>query len=225
MHFSKRLLTWLILLFWSSILSGQSKDKDRNSQSRFTHEFYSNIYIREGSGQLTSDSNKKSLKESQAQGTLGYGYFLTPILEPIVEAQFYTNLNKIGKFNLSSTDSVFGLGLLFNLLPEQPTGKSKNYKNSIAYNLIPYGGFIIGSRMSSNNLKDENSKTTSSNTTISTKLTFGIRYLLFNEVAINSWVRASYENANQTSSANAEEKGLVSKIVIELKLLSLSVII
>ena len=192
----------------------------------YNHEVNGYLDFTYASGKISSGSTNTALNERSIKGNLGYGYFISPHVEPVVDVTL-NNLSKTtGDYTNAWNNNDWNLGILFNspdraLEKEKPLKAGEESSPISSSRWIPYGGFLVGSRANSQTI----GATTGSERIGLSKLTAGRRYLLYPHIAMNVWVRASYENSTAKATADgSSNNGVVSKLILEFRLFSLSVL-
>ena len=195
------------------------KEKDRSLRHEVSVALDYNISngTAEPAGQAASEITENELKLN-----LSYGYLIPRNnLEPIIEIEYNSFTSKIDDYSGTDTTTKIGLGLLVNLPIAEDKSSYGTFENS---KFIPFIGFLV-----TNNITNiENGQTSSSKVDDSqmiTKLTFGNRYKLVDHVTVNSYIRLSYENSDTGATDTSEGGAKTSKLKVEVRLLSLSLLL
>jgi hypothetical protein len=192
----------------------------------YNHEINGYLDFTSASGKVSSGSTNTKLNDRSVKGNLGYGYFVSSHVEPVVDVTL-NNLSKTtGDYDNAWNNTEWNLGVLFNspdraLEKDKPTKAGEESSPLSSSRWIPYGGFLVGSRANSQTI----GVTSGSERIMLSKLTAGVRYLLYPHIAMNVWVKASYENSSAKATADGSDStGVVSKLILEFRLFSLSVL-
>lgn len=166
----------------------------------------------------TSDT-KISLSVLNIKG--GYGYILGDHLEPYVEVDQQSATKKVDSFQSTQSSTTFSAALLVNLpiAEDALAGKKMVYAT-----WIPYIGFMFTS-ISGSNESGADLKTTVSGNGMRSKLVAGVRYKLFERVALNSYVRFSFDQNSESAKSNSELGSSNSGQRAEVQLLGISIFI
>ncbi len=192
----------------------------------YQHELTGYLDYTYGTGRISSGDTNTDLQDKVIRGTVGYGYFVSPAVEPTVDITM-NNLGKTtGTYKNSWSNTEWNVGILFNS-PDKAHEKDKPVKGSeepqgaiSSSRWIPYGGFLVGSRANTQAVGADSG----SESIVVSKLTAGIRYMIYPHIGINTWVKASYENSSaKATSDGTNNKGVISKLVLEFRLFSLAI--
>ncbi|MBM4253849.1 MAG: hypothetical protein FJ146_17920 [Deltaproteobacteria bacterium] len=192
----------------------------------YQHELTGYLDYTHGTGRISSGDTNTDLQDKIIKGSLGYGYFVSPSVEPVFDITM-NNLGKTtGTYKNSWSNTEWNVGVLFNS-PDKAFDKDKTGKSSDDHQgpisssrWIPYGGFLLGSRANTQAIGEN----TGSESIVLSKLTAGIRYMIYPHIGINTWIKASYENsAAKATSAGTDNKGVITKLVLEFRLFSLAI--
>jgi hypothetical protein len=148
------------------------------------HEVIGAISYLSDSGSVKAASSASDTKISLSVLNIkgGYGYILGDHLEPYVEVDQQSATKKVDSFTSTQSSTIFSAALLVNLpiAEDALAGKKMVYAT-----WIPYIGFMFTS-ISGSNESGADLKTTVSGNGMRSKLVAGVRYKLFERVALNS---------------------------------------
>ncbi len=191
-----------------------------------------------GKAGSSPDATPTALNDTSIKASTGFGVLAGENLEPIIEVQYKQHQRKVAEFSEKKLYTEYGLGLIFNLPLGESNKKSKKAdpakpdesKDSVQGNdfsratWIPFLGFLL----TVNNSKEEwgeNDLGTYEGNEFVSKLCLGVRYMLFQNVGLSSSIRASYQNSTGTAETENRLGGTTSKLLIESRIISLSLFI
>ena len=192
----------------------------------YKHELFGYLDYTSGTGTITSGATATDVKEGTLRGSFGYGYFMSESVEPVFDFSINNQDKTVGTYVNNWSNTEWSFGVLFNRPDgalEDKDGKRKKGSEDegplAASKWIPYGGFLVASRSSTQTLSENNG----AEAQLVTKLMAGCRYMVFPHIAFNFWLKASYENSQSTATTTEESKGGISKLNLEMRLFSVSV--
>lgn len=186
----------------------------------YNTELFTTIQVNQGSGSVKSDANEKKIKSNVIDAKFSFGYFIDEVMEPVLEYSLRSSDGTLGTFKSKINQTSWGIGSIFNLNNAAPTSKKKVEFKSI---WIPYGGFIIQSN-SSKIQAGSGSQSVLQDSRMSNKLVLGLRYLLYDHIAINNWIRVSYDKQTGSAQEGTKEEGSKSELNLEFCLFGLSLL-
>ena len=173
----------------------------------------------------TADQSKVTeLKETEMGGGLQFGWIATDHIEPILEAKYTSVTRQIAEFESTETVLDAGIGLLVNLPQAPPYPGVDGLNKFMRARWIPYFGFLIGQTQAINS-NGETTKTKYTDTDQTTKLVFGVRYMVYHHISFNTGLRLLYEKTDSNAELSEEKGASRSKMKVEARLLSLSLFI
>ena len=152
--------------------------------------------------------------------SVSYGYLGKGSVEPLIELGYLTRTAKVGEIEEKGSSVAYGLGALFNL-----TG-AENDAEGMPFNgrrWVPYGGFLLASQSSSGSQTATTSLKTDSGD-LTTVLVGGLRYVFFQNVALNSQLRFSYTRSRNVGTAEAASGGTITRMTYELTPFNISIL-
>ena len=155
-----------------------------------------------------------------------FGWIINGSFEPIVEVEIVQEKAKIGDFNVSGSKTELGVGALFNLPLNKISRRTRSRSRSLWYSgskWIPYGGVIIKSSKDNTESGAGQSVNVQDNG-LKTNIVGGCRYMVFDHIAINSWIRLSYNDAAGNVESEVNVGGETSSLTIDINLFSLSLL-
>ena len=193
------------------------------SLANIEHEVFGAIsYLNDtGSVKAASSASDTKIALSVLNFKAGYGYLLGDHLEPYLEVDQESVTKKVDSFTSTQNSTVFSAALLVNLpiAEDALAGKKMVYAT-----WIPYIGFMFTS-VSGSNESGADAKTTVSGNGMRSKLVAGVRYKLFERVALNSYLRFSFNQNSESAKGSGELGSSNSGQRIEVQLLGISIFI
>ena len=193
------------------------------SNKRISHEVYGSINYSSKSGSIQDAKSAKAteINRTISEVALSYGYFFGDHLEPVIELSQRSVTQETA--SATATDSRLNatLGLLVNL----PIADNAFSGNKVYHaKWIPYMGFLISSESDSS---ESGIATTTEfkNSQVTSKLIFGSRYKLFENVAINFNMRLSYESKDEKASTDSQLGSNSAGTNIEATILGISLLL
>ena len=180
-----------------------------------------------GSIKKSGEDTSEKMTEKELEGNFRLGLLQGDNFEPIFSINYCKTYRQIGSWK--STQSMMGWGIcaIFNI-PISPYQRDENFWK---YNAplfgsatwIPYGGFVLESKSFALDSGDT-LKTTLKASEMRSKLLFGTRYMLFNHVALNTWVSVAYDNSKDEVTEKDASGGTLGRVVLEAQIFSFSVL-
>lgn len=193
------------------------------SLANIEHEVFGAIsYLTDsGSVKAASSASDTKIALSVLNFRAGYGYLLGDHLEPYLEVDQESVTKKVDSFTSTQNSTIFSAALLVNLpiAEDALAGKKMVYAT-----WIPYIGFMFTSITGSNE-SGADAKTTVSGNGMRSKLVAGVRYKLFERVALNSYLRFSFNQNSESAKGTGELGSSNSDQRVEVQLLGISIFI
>jgi hypothetical protein len=152
--------------------------------------------------------------------SVSYGYLGRGSVEPLFELGYLSRTAKVGDVEEKGSSMSYGLGALFNLTSAEndATGMPFNGRR-----WVPYGGFLLASQSSSGSQTATTSLKTDSGD-LTTILVGGVRFVAFENVALNSQLRFSYTQSRNVGTAEAASGGTITRLTYELTPFNVSIL-
>ncbi len=189
--------------------------------SEIHHEFLGSLSYNQSSGSTsTQGSSSTDAKQTGLNAVLGYGYIFSNWSEALIELDLHSEQRKIAEFSDGRQGMNLGVGLLFNIPMDSGTKKDA----PVAW--IPFGGIVM-SQINQKNSKKTGVESNYDQQDMVTQFVIGSRYFIFPNVALHTSLRASFKTDTVTEKAEngAEQKASSNQLQLELRLLSLAVLI
>lgn len=206
-----------------------------SSAFSYSHEIAGSINYLSSAGNTESKGENESstdTNDSRLDTVLMYGYFATPLVEPIFEIRYRTRTSSLASFEETEKGTDFGMGFLFNIPVGDADDEAKDTKDAKEGKrkkakepwFIPYGGIILAQTRIDES-KGTAEKLQYQTSELVTKLAFGMRLVVYPHVALATSVRAFYQHSQATAGATKTEGGSSNKLTIEANLLSISILL
>lgn len=193
------------------------------SPTTLDHEFFGSLSYITNKGSVKSAAESEPTKISQAVMSIkaGYGYIIDDHLEPFFELDRQSITKTVEAYNSTKTTTVATLGLLVNLpIASDALAGHKFYHAE----WIPYIGFMF-TKSDGNNESGTDSKSTVIGNGLSSRLTVGLRYKIFERVALGSYIRLTYATNSETATLPNELGSTSTGLGAEVQLLGISIFI
>lgn len=193
------------------------------SNRRISHEVYGSINFSSKSGSIQDAESAKAteINRTSSEVALSYGYFFGDHLEPVIELSQRSVTQETAAATATDSRLNATLGLLVNL----PIADNAFSGNKVYHaKWIPYMGFLISSESDSS---ESGIATTTEfkNSQVTSKLMFGSRYKLFENVAVNFNMRLSYESKDEKASTDSQLGSNSAGTNIEATILGISLLL
>ena len=207
-----------------------SKDK-RGKKTRplvdYDYEFMGTASVVQDAGSIQRvGGEKEDFSETNMEVRLLSGIILGNNFEPVFEIAYVNKAKTIGEYREIIGGLIWGLGVLFNVPLGEWPAKSRGLNAPLwtTSDWVPYGGFLIES-ISFNDEGGTKDKVTLAESEMRTKIIFGTRYLIYPHLALNLWLRLSYENINNEAKSSESHGGSLDRMAIDINLFSFSVLL
>lgn len=207
----------------------KNEKKSAPIYSSYDYEFFGSLQFEQHSGALNKalDETPEEFAQSKLNSKLGIGFLFGDQVEPFIEYSMYTESRTIGNYTASSSVGIWGAGLILNV----PLGDSPSSEVVTSYNTpvfsnstwIPYAGFMFVGKTLADTAGADTQSTVAEVVTQSL-LIAGIRYMLYDHLALNMWLRMAMESDVTEADSGEKSGGAITKTTLELNLISFSLL-